>query len=294
MIARIKKSVRTIAVAANIVLIETYMLLRKAAYRVKGRRMTAGDDRDLARSLREDGYVVLENYFDKDQVAEICGAIDNCMLDRQGDYDHINRVSYYRRPQENQRWDGGVYRFYGAHEIHELIRFFRRDQRLKGIVEEAFSTEVSCAVTMVQENLPEGIETRGFHIDMYAPLECKAFLFLTDVDRDEQGPFTIIKGSHRRFWWRLFNYLSRGLRDAEPVTTVEHVGEDDLQNLVKVMVKRGSVVLSCQQAVHRGWAHDTDRRIALVNYYTAKMLGTTPEFDDDNRLGYRYENATFA
>ena len=294
MIDRIKKSIRTMAVAANIVLIESYMLLRQAVYRLNGRRLAVGDDKNLARLLREDGYVVLDNYFDEGQVANVCAAIDDYMLDRQGDYDHINRVSYYRRPQENQRWDGGIYRLYGAHEIHELIRSFRCDQRLKGIVEEAFSTEVSCAVTMVQENLPEGIETRGFHIDMYAPLECKAFLFLTDVDRDEQGPYAIVRGSHRRFWWRLFNYLSRGLRGAEPVTTVEHVGEDDLRNLVKFMVKKGSVVLSCQQAVHRGWAHDAGRRIALVNYYTAKMSGATPEFDDDNRLGYRYENAQLA
>jgi hypothetical protein len=288
MIARMKRIIRTFAVAANIVLIESYMLLRKCLFRLAKREVDE-DDRVAARRLRDDGYVVLENFITESEVADICEAVDECMAGAQGDYDHINKISYYRRPLEDQRWDGGVFRLFGAHEIHELIRSFRRDKRLKGIIEEAFSTKVSCGVTMVQENLPEGIETRGFHIDMYAPLECKAFLFLTDVNRDEHGPYAIVKGSHRRFWWRLANYLSRGLRDADPVTTVDNVGENDLQNLVKFMVKKGSVVLSCQQAVHRGWIHNEGRRIALVNYYTAKMSEGTPEFDDDNRLGYRYE-----
>lgn len=287
MIGRTKRMARVLAVAAYIVLIESYMLLKKGPFRLK-RRFSNRDDREAARRLRKDGYVILEDYFNEQQVAEISRGVDDYMQVGQGDYDHVNRVSYYRQPSEDSKWDGGVFRLYGAHEIQEHIGAFRRDMRLKGIVEQAFSTEVSCAVTVVQENIPQGVETRGFHIDMYAPLECKAFLFLTDVERDEHGPYAIIKGSHRRFWWRLYNYLSRGLRDAEPVTTVEGVGDEDSKNLVKFMVEKGSVVLTCQQAVHRGWPHSKGRRVALVNYYPARTSGKMPEFDDGNRLGYRY------
>lgn len=287
MIGRTKRMARVLAVAAYIVLIESYMLLKKGPFRLK-RRFSNRDDREAACRLRKDGYVILEDYFNEQQVAEISRGVDDYMQVGQGDYDHVNRVSYYRQPSEDSKWDGGVFRLYGAHEIQAHIGAFRRDMRLKGIVEQAFSTEVSCAVTVVQENIPQGVETRGFHIDMYAPLECKAFLFLTDVERDEHGPYAIIKGSHRRFWWRLYNYLSRGLRDAEPVTTVEGVGDEDSKNLVKFMVEKGSVVLTCQQAVHRGWPHSKGRRVALVNYYPARTSGKMPEFDDGNRLGYRY------
>ena len=111
---------------------------------------------------------------------------------------------------------------------------------------------------------------------------------MADVDCDAHGPYAIVEGSHRRVWWRLGNYLSRGLRDAEPVTTVERVSETDLEQVAKFMVKKGSVVLSCQQAVHRGLPHSEGRRVAVVNYYPARTAAGTPEFDDGTRLGYRY------
>jgi hypothetical protein len=124
---------------------------------------------------------------------------------------------------------------------------------------------------------------------MYAPREFKAFLFLTDVTEDRQGPYALLRGSHRWRWRRLGNFLRRGLRDRHPVTSIEDLSAGELAALEKVHVRRGSVVLSIQQAIHRGWPLAAGKRLAVVNYYYEKLRPREPDFEEGRHLGYRYK-----
>ncbi len=278
--------IKSIGIAIYILLIEIWTIATRALYKKK--QVLSSEDLAAAKKLRDDGYVVIPGYYDSSKVESLSEVIDKYMKDGQGDFDHINRVSYYRCPRALARWDGGVFRLFGAEAIHHLINSYRNDKRLKSIVEEAFSVPMSCDITMVQENLPIGAETRGFHIDMYAPLECKAFLFLTDVKKNEDGPYSLVRSSHRKFWWRLGNFISRSLRGTEPVTSVDNLSAVFEKDVVKLLLDKGTVVISCQQAIHRGWKHTTGRRIAIVNYYYAHLYGQNFNKNIEKRLGYNY------
>ena len=250
-------------------------------------RPSVGPDlADAAAHLRRDGFVALPGYWPADRVDQVRRALMETMPPAGGDFDLLNRVSYFRRPRPDQAADGGVFRLFGAHRVHAEVDGFRRDPLLKGIIETAFRTGVCCNTTLAQLNLPEGSETRGFHIDMYAPREFKAFLFLTDVEDERLGPYAIVPGSHRWHGRRLANYLVRGLLNREPVTDVGPLGAAE-GTVRRFTVPKGTLVISSQQAIHRGWPLLEGHRLVLANYYVEKITGG-PDFKDDDRLGYRY------
>lgn len=268
--------------------LSAYSWVRGLFYRVFRRPIEFEGLAEMGKELREKGFLVIKDYYSDAEIADILHVVEEHMHEDMGDYDHINRVTYYRRPLSDQKWDGGVYRMFAAHALHPSILKFRHDPKLRQIIETGFRTKLTSEATVIQKNLPVGTETRGFHVDMYAPREFKAFLFLTDVFSESNGPYAILRGSHRWQAKLLCNYLKRGVLHLDPVTTVGELNEKELACLEKFWVRKGTVVLSIQQAIHRGWPHTQGRRLAVVNYYLEKFSNSTPDFNEENRLGYRY------
>lgn len=284
-----KAMAKTLATFGYIVFLEIFSQARGLFLRMGNRERSRPELEEWAKRMRADGFVILEDYFGPEEVAQIVSVAEGHMQEEMGDYDHANRISYFRVPLPDQSDDGGVFRLFGAHALHPAILRFRQDAKLIAIIEKAFHTRLRCAATLIQENLPIGAETRGFHLDMYAPREFKAFLFLTDVTEDHHGPYAVLRGSHRWRWRRLANYLARGLRGQHPVTSVENLTPAELGTLEKFRVRRGSVVLSIQQAIHRGWPLEVGKRQVVVNYYYEKLRSREPDFEEGRRLGYRYK-----
>ena len=279
-----KRILKILLTAGYMLALGFYAVLKGFVHRPP---LLSDEHRRLARHLREKGYVLLENFYDDVEVEGLRQSLGKYMAEDIGDYDHINRVSYFRRPPDGSPWDGGVYRLWRADAIHPLIERFRRDSKIKGILEAAFRNRMICFTSIVQKNLPSGSTTRGFHIDIYAPREFKAFLFLSDVADESAGPYGLLCGSHRWRIKRYLNYLWRGLTNRNPVTDVS-VSSKEMRRLEMFKVRKGSVVISCQQAIHRGLPLLSGDRWAVVNYYIEAMRPGVVDFPDDNRLGYRY------
>lgn len=282
---------KTLLTAAYIFALDLYGWAKRPLFRLSQADTADAGIRALAGQLADKGYVILEDYCSVADVEALYGDLQGLLSDEAGDYDHINRLTYYRRPLQDQKTDGGVFRLWRADAVHPLIDRFRRDSTIKAVIEQAFATQVNCFNTIVQKNLPTGSTTRGFHIDIYAPREFKAFLFLTDVCHEDHGPFAIIEGSHKWHIRRLANYLWRGLANRHPVTDIA-LSQEETDGLAVCKVKKGCVVISCQQAVHRGWPLVDGERVAVVNYYLEKLRFSEPDFSEDNRLGYGYAAMT--
>ena len=85
-------------------------------------------------------------------------------------------------------------------------------------------------------------KTRGFHIDSnYRSI--KGFVYLTDVNRLEDGPYCYVKGTHVDTLFKKVNNSVIGLKEAPFV---------DQLNIVPVLGKKGTLILSDQSGIHRG------------------------------------------
>ncbi len=118
----------------------------------------------------------------------------------------------------------------------------------------------------------DGVDTatkRGFHVDTLFPPTFKAFIYLTDVEVDGDGPYTVIPGSHRDFARKIFNDFvnaatSAARRDMFHLTNgISHQ---------KLLAPAGTLILSTQDLIHKGWGeHSHAPRFAMIGY------GTTAE-----------------
>ena len=159
-----------------------------------------------------------------------------------------------------------------VNDIDEGLAALLERRDIQRLFEERLGESVEVLGFSIQH---DGIDTttkRGYHVDTLSPPRFKAFIYLTDVEAEGDGPFTIIPGSHRAFFLKFAN---------EIVNAVTTGGRRDMFRFTSrltgkaILAPAGSAVLSTQDAIHKGesnhWRRD---RYALVAYAT-----TTKHFD---------------
>ena len=83
--------------------------------------------------------------------------------------------------------------------------------------------------------------TRGFHVDSnYRSI--KGFIYLTDVNTIEEGPYCYVKGTHID---TPFSKVNKSLGGKEAPFT-------NMQDIIPVLGKKGTLILSDQSGIHRG------------------------------------------
>ena len=85
-------------------------------------------------------------------------------------------------------------------------------------------------------------KTRGFHIDSnYRSI--KGFVYLSDVNSLEDGPYCYVRGTHIDTLFKKVNNSVIGLKEAPFVNPLK---------IVPVLGKKGTLILSDQSGIHRG------------------------------------------
>ena len=99
--------------------------------------------------------------------------------------------------------------------------------------------------------------TRGFHVDSYYR-SIKGFIYLTDVNTIDDGPYCYVKGTHVETPFGKVNKLLGG-KEA-PFT--------NFTNIIPVLGKKGTLVLSHQSGIHRGIPQKKDsiREVFVMRY----------------------------
>ncbi|MFV8570505.1 phytanoyl-CoA dioxygenase family protein [Marinobacter sp. SBS5] len=110
--------------------------------------------------------------------------------------------------------------------------------------------------------LNKGItKTRGFHADSFSP-QLKAFIYLTDCLTLDDGPYTYVKGSHVDSAYRRLN---KELCANLPNKTETPILDRD--NVVPVLGRKGTLVISDQSGFHRGFPQSPGHKrvISVMN-----------------------------
>lgn len=102
-------------------------------------------------------------------------------------------------------------------------------------------------------------ETRGIHADSNNyPSRVKFFLYLTDINDIYDGPFSFIKGSHKKI----------GLKYHRKYNIFEPLNEDDKKNYIIFEPKQNDLLIACVSGAHRGMPQKEGReRIVLVGSF---------------------------
>ena len=104
----------------------------------------------------------------------------------------------------------------------------------------------------------------------------KAFIYLTDVDSELEGPYCAIPGSHKWRGKRLLNILTNLITGSKRSDMHRYIGKRDDYFLAK----KGTLILSTQTLFHRGSPkHERKTRYKLINYFKAEVYDDGKEFE---------------
>lgn len=104
--------------------------------------------------------------------------------------------------------------------------------------------------------------TRGFHVDSYSK-QLKGFVYLEDCLNLENGPYTYVTSSHLDTpFIRINKHISSALPNKTETPIVP------LKNIVPVLAKKGSLIISDQSGSHRGFPQTPgyQRAVAVMNF----------------------------
>jgi len=136
--------------------------------------------------------------------------------------------------------------------------------KLSETFEKNLGEEVVIKTCTLQVDDPDTKTKRSWHTDKNPPPNFKAFVYLTDVENENQGPYCAIKGSHRWKYRRILNVIFNLLTNSPKLTDMHHmVGNRNDHYLAK----KGTLVLSTQTLFHRGSPmHSEKTRYMLITY----------------------------
>jgi hypothetical protein len=226
-----------------------------------------------ARTLAEDGVVVIEDYLDEgtceelyEQLAEDISAEN---IDRVTGTDHgytYRDFVEWGGPVAVERAgrDEGMIDVFNVDGIVPEVDSFRQDNGINEIINESASANYSPDNVNVYWNRSV-TTTRDFHADTYAN-KFKSFVYLTDVPEKSFGPFSYITGSHRTskvktVVSKIYNKLK-----GNPATDAVFYDED---NVNYYTADKGTLIIANQSGYHRGYPQEEGQeRMLMTTSYT--------------------------
>ena len=221
---------------------------------------------EVGKILQTDGIVVIENFIDESQVELLKERIEKAIHE----YPHnekineTNSVISVRESYDSKNnYDTGMIDFVNADEIVKELSGFKYNERITQLLSEVANQTMKSASLHVYIN-KNVLNTRVFHIDTFYPRQYKAFLYLTDVNSKGDGPYSYIKKSQAASILKFLN-VCYNLLKGYPVTDarIKFGGSPTY-----LLAKKGTLILSCQNGMHRGWPQSEGAyRVAIVNYF---------------------------
>ena len=116
----------------------------------------------------------------------------------------------------------------------------------------------------VQIDWPDTESKRGLHVDSHWPATYKAFIYLTPVTGPENGPFSVVPGSHRHRIKKVKAIAGNYLHHRSRTDLDFEYSLDDARCLLG---EPGTAIFADQRLAHAGWpGHTTGTRFMLVAY----------------------------
>jgi hypothetical protein len=236
---------------------------------------TSSEVDELSEKLAEEGVISVQGYLEQDTCdkikREVKEKVNNDAYEKANDdmsgsdLMEASRTVLVERGGEWD-WDQGMLDIFNIDETIPEAAEIKGDDFISGIINKADQS-----VKYTPENInvyfnKSVTNTRGYHADSYDG-QYKAFVYLTDVPDESYGPYSYIKGSHKKTKVRrkVEGAINR-MRGTHPTNAISY-NED---NVVKFTAPKGTLIISDQSGYHRGMPQKEGKeRMLISNSYTS-------------------------
>jgi hypothetical protein len=226
---------------------------------------------DYAKTLAEDGVVIIEDYLAEDVCDELFKDISKTIEEgdidvvKGGDYDY-SELANWGGAVANKRTgrDDGMIDVFNIDERLPEVSSFKTDSKVNNIINKATSTVYSPDNVNVYWN-QSVTATRDFHADTYSG-KFKSFVYLTDVLDRAYGPFSYVKSSHQpSLAKRKVSSIVNKIKDKPSTDAVFYDDED----VTYCTAPKGTLIIANQEGYHRGHPQDEGKeRMLMTTSYT--------------------------
>lgn len=221
----------------------------------------------LAGELANNGVISVEGYLSEQLCDDIRGEVKSAL--DEGSYEYADddmtggEMMAASRTIVNERSgedDDGMLDIFNIDESIEEIRKIKHDDFISSIIDRASEDEFEPENINIYYNRSVG-STRGYHFDSYNT-QYKAFVYLTDVPDKSYGPYSYIKGSHKRSYIRrrVEGILNRA-RDEKPTAAIRY----DAGDIKSFTAPKGTLIISNQTGYHRGIPQEKGKERMLIS-----------------------------
>lgn len=216
------------------------------------------------------GYEVIPEFLDKKECDRLIKVADS-YLNNQSYL--ISGDCYLLCRKDIHDVDLDVQQIMNAQEIDDKLAQLFNSHIIEDIFEARVGERVVLRNISIKIDNPDTTSKRGYHTDCVVNTVYKVFIYLTDVNEYGDGPYTVIPGSHLHVYRRLVNYFYGWIKQVLYTSKASRNYKEDIgllysdQQAVPLFGKAGTMVISNQQLVHKGWhQQDKSKRYALVCY----------------------------
>jgi len=165
---------------------------------------------------------------------------------------------------DRQRIDQNVRQLTGAQHLSPGVDRLFSSGRIERTMSGLTGFALAVGGMTVQIDWPDTRTKRGLHVDSHWPPTYKCFIYLTAVTGPENGPFSVVPGSHRHRAKKVKAIAGNYLHGRKP-TDLD--AEYRLADARCVLGDPGTAIFADQRLAHAGWPeHTTGTRFMLVAY----------------------------
>ena len=233
------------------------------------------ETQNYARTLEENGIVIIEDYLDEDTCDDLYEEISHEI--EEGGYDVVEGGDHGYNYSDFVNWDGpvankrtgrdeGMLDVFNVDSAVPEVSSFKSDEVVNNIINRATPEQYSPDNINVYWNRSVRT-TRDFHADTYSG-KFKSFVYLTNVPDRSYGPFSYVKGSHRSSKAkRKVSKLANKVKGNPSTNAVFY----DADNVIYGTAPKGTLIIANQSGYHRGHPQEEGReRMLMTASYTPK------------------------
>ena len=236
------------------------------------------ENKDVISALDEHGIIVIPNFInfeDLKKINQLSEEIETLPIPYEDEFvlsqtnesklNSYESLSKYPKTVVNKRSgdDTGMLDIFNIN-LHPRYKELNLDPIIDSLkIDELIDFSSSKKLTNVNIYVNRGIrKTRGFHLDDNENT-LKAFIYLTDVNSLQDGPYCYSLGSHKDLILRKLNKEISKFSAKETETPIVN-----FMSILPVLGKAGTLIISNQTGFHRGLPQslNAERKVLVLRY----------------------------
>jgi len=226
-----------------------------------------------ASKFKKYGYEVVENFLSKEECDYFINLSDSLL--KEESYMINDHAWLTLRKDADDGLDTKVAQLNMLQNVDEKAKDLFTNGKVLDLFSKRIKEELSIRSLSIMIDQPDTSTKRSWHVDNLAPASFKAFIYLTDVTKNTNSPFSVISKSHR---WGLRRWITSIINSIRGNKLSDMLIFSPKGRGTELTAPRGSLILSNQIIFHRGSPYHTENTRYMMVFYLRRKKDSKEEF----------------